>query len=163
MLKAFSTFKKWQQSTMQLILLPKHEIVPLKIIDKMATYKYRDDVQMLDGLSEKEKASLFGGAYAIIHIPVNDADLLPVVEALHCGVPVIAAAGSESIKEYGTATGIQVPAADFELIGDAIINIFKNEDEKTRMADNAKQQAAAISRDEIAKTFWELVEKAAKS
>lgn len=161
MLKAFSKFKKWQQSTMQLILLPKHDIVPLKILDKMSTYKYRDDVQMLDGLSEKEKANLFGCAYAVIHVPVNDADLLPVAEALQCGVPAVTAATSSSLKEYGKDTGTTVSGADAELLGDAIINIFKNEEQKTQMADNAKDQAGQIQRDDIAKAFWELVEKAA--
>jgi len=160
-LKAFSKFKKWQQSTMQLILVPKHEIVPLKILDKMSTYKYRDDVQMLDGLSEKEKANLFGCAYAVIHIPVNDADLLPVAEALQCGVPVVTTATSESLKEYGKDAGITVAAIDAELLGDAIINMFKNEEQKTQMAHNAKSQAEEIKRDNIARAFWELVEKTA--
>jgi len=162
-LKAFSKFKKWQQSTMQLILLPKHDIVPLKIVDKLATYKYRDDVQTLDGLSEKEKSSLFGCAYAIIHIPVNDADILPVAEALQCAIPVISVSASQSLKEYGTDTGIAVSSADSELLGEAIINVFKNEDQKTKMADNAKDQAATVNRDEIAKSLWELIEAAVKN
>ncbi len=161
-LKAFSKFKKWQQSTMQLILLPKHEIAPLKVIDKMATYKYRDDVQMLDGLSDKERSSLFGCAYAIIHLPSNDADLLPVAEALQCGVPVIAAATGTSLKEYGTDTGLPVPPNDFEALGDAIINSFKNEELKAKMAENAKLQAMDFKRDEIAKSFWEIIENAVK-
>lgn len=161
-LKAFSKFKKWQQSTMQLILVPKHEIVPLNIIDKMSTYKYRDDVQMLDNLSEKEKSSLIGCAYAVIHLPANDADLLPVAEALQTATPVIVGPGSNSLPEYGTGTNVLIPTADFEVLGDAIINIFKNEEQKTQMADKAKQQAETINRDEIAKKFWELIESAVK-
>ncbi|HWB24053.1 MAG TPA: glycosyltransferase [Chitinophagaceae bacterium] len=163
LLKSFSRFKKWQQSTMQLILLPKHEIVPLKIVDKMATYKYRDDVQMLDNLSEKEKASLFGCAYAVIHVPANDADLLPVVEALACATPVIVTkARSESLEEYGKDTSITLEKPEAEALGDAVINIFKNEEQKTKMAENAKAQAAEIKRDDIAKLLWEIIETAAK-
>lgn len=161
-LKAFSKFKKWQQSTMQLLLLPKHEIVPLEIVDKMTTYKYRDDVQMLDNLSEKEKASLFGCAYAIIHIPANDADLLPVAEALACATPlVVVTRDTQSLTEYGQDTGIAVAEPGAELLGDAIISIFKNEEQKSKMADNAKQQAAEKNRDENARLLWEMIEKAA--
>lgn len=162
-LKAFSKFKKWQQSTMQLILLPRHDIVPLNIVVKLGTYKYRDDVQTPEGLTEKEKANLFGCAYGVIHIPQNDADLQPVADALQCGVPVITTATSTSLKEYGHNTGITVASADPELLGDAIITLFKNEEQKTQMADNAKNQAEEIKRDDLAKTFWELVEKTANS
>lgn len=158
-LKAFSKFKKWQQSTMQLILLPKHDIVPLDVMVKLGNYKYREDVQTPEGITEKEKANLFGCAYAVIHIPQNDADLQPVADALQCGVPVITTATSTSLKEYGNNTGITVASADPELLGDAIITMFKNEEQKTQMADNAKSQAEEIKRDELAKTFWELVEK----
>jgi len=159
-LKAFSKFKKWQQSTMQLILLPKHDIVPLDIVIKLGNYKYRDDVQTLEGITEKEKANLFGCAYAVIHIPLNDADLQPVADALQCGVPVITTATSTSLTEYGNNTGITVASAEPEILGDAIITMFKNEEQKTQMADNAKAQAEEIKRDDIAKAFWELVEKA---
>lgn len=159
-LKAFSKFKKWQQSTMQLLMLPKHDIVPLAVHDKFSTYKYRDDVQMLEGLTEKEKANLFGCAYAVIHIPVNDADIVPAVEALQCGVPCITTATSQSLKEYGQNTGINVSSVDADLLGDAIIRVFKNEEEKETMANNAKSQAEEIDRDGIAKALWELIEKA---
>jgi len=160
-LKAFSKFKKWQQSTMQLILLPKHDIVPLKIHDKITTYKYRDDVQMLEGLTEKEKANLFGSAYAVIHVPVNDADIMPAVEALVCGIPSITTGTSESLKEYGEGAGITVSSVDADLLGDAIIRVFKNEEEKETMANIAKNKAEEINWDNIAKTCWELIEKAA--
>lgn len=162
-LKAFSKFKKWQQSTMQLILLPKHDIVPLDIVVKLGNYKYRDDVQTPEGLIEKEKANLFGCAYAVIHIPLNDADLQPVADALQCGVPVITTATSTSLGEYGNDTGITVASADAELLGDAIITMFKNEELKTQMADNAKNQAEGIKRDDLAKALWELVEKTTNS
>jgi len=163
LLKAFSKFKKWQQSTMQLILVPKHDIVPLNIVVKLGNYKYRDDVQTLEGLTEKEKANLFGCAYTVIHIPQTDADLQPVADALQCGVPVITTATSASLAEYGNNTGISVASAEAELLGDAIITMFKNEELKTQMADNAKNQAEEIKRDDLAKTFWELVEKTANS
>ena len=41
------------------------------------------------------------------------------------------------------------------------INLFKNEELKSKMGDNAKLQAAEFKRDEIAKSFWEIIEKAA--
>jgi len=161
-IKAFSIFKKWQQSTMQLLLLPKHEIVPLPILDKMGNYKYRDDVQMLDNLSGKEKSSLFGCAYAIIHLPAGDADLLPIAEALQCAVPAVTGPGSASLKEYGRSTNINIPSLTAEALGEAIIDIFKNEETKMQMGDAAKLQAAEINRDDIAKKLWELVESVIK-
>ena len=161
-LKAFSKFKKWQQSSMQLFLLPKHGIVPLKVIDKMGTYKYRDDVQMLDNLTEKEKSSLIGCAYALIHLPENDADLFPVAEALQCAVPVITFK-TVSLDEYGTDTGLYISSIDHEVFGDAIIAVFKNEEERNQIVENAKAKAEEFKRDDIAKSLWEMIENAVKT
>ena len=50
LLHAFSKFKKWQQSSMKLLLLPKYEAFDKKIFEKLKTYKYREDVRLLENL-----------------------------------------------------------------------------------------------------------------
>ena len=160
-LKAFSKFKKWQQSNMQLLLIPKNEHAPIYVLDKITTYKYKDDVQVLDGLTLKEKASLVACAYALIHLPANDADLQPLAEALQCATPFVSVT-SESAKEFFAGSGILTTGFDPEELGDALITIYRNEEDRSKMVENAKAKSAELQRDAIAKPFWELVERVAK-
>jgi glycosyltransferase involved in cell wall biosynthesis len=157
-LKAFSKFKKWQQSNMQLLLIPKNEHAHTKVLDKITTYKYKDDVQVLDGLTLKEKASVVGCAYAMVHLPSNDGDLQPIAEALQCATPVITV-GSDSMNEYFAGNGILVASLDQEAIGDALIAVYKNEEERTKMIENAKARALDYERNKIARPLWALIER----
>ncbi len=99
LLKAFSKFKKWQQSNMQLLLLPKEESFSSRIEDKLTTYKYRDDVKLINDAENKETADIIATAYALLHTPFSDADLWPVSAALQCGTPVIGFY-TKSMQEY---------------------------------------------------------------
>ena len=156
-LKAFSKFKKWQQSNMQLLLIPKNEHADTQVLDKISTYKYKDDVQVLDGLSLKEKVSLIACAYALLHLPSNDADVQPIAEALQCATPVVTIE-SDTIKEYLTGKGIIVASVEHEALGDALIAMYKNEEQRNQMIENAKAKAAVFHRGDIAKPLWELIE-----
>ena len=131
------------------------------VLDKISTYKYKDDVQVLDGLTFKEKASLVACAYAMVHLPANDADLQPIAEALKCATPVITVE-TQTTQEYFGNIGILLAGFEHEPIGDALISLYKNEDQRSQMIENAKKQALAYNRDIIAKPFWELIEKLAK-
>lgn len=156
-LKAFSKFKKWQQSNMQLLLVPKNEYANPILLDKITTYKYKNDVKVLEALSTAEKASLVASAYSVIHLPANDADILPIFEAMQCGIPFITPE-SHAAKEFFAGCGILVAGFDHELLGDALIGMYKNEDERSRMIENAKANIVSFNRINIAKTFWELIE-----
>src|SRR4051794_1751128 len=75
LLKAFSKFKKWQQSNMQLLLLPKEESFSSRIDNKLTSYKYREDIKLINDAENKETADIIATAYALLHIPWSDADL----------------------------------------------------------------------------------------
>jgi glycosyltransferase involved in cell wall biosynthesis len=160
-LKAFSKFKKWQQSNMQLLLIPKNEHAEILVLDKLTTYKYKDDVQVLDGLTLQEKASLVACAYGVIHLPANDADVQPLAEALKCATPIVTVDGS-TVKEYIGENAITVTGFDHEAIGDALISLYKSEDQRNLMVEHGKTLAASFNRDDIAKTLWELIESLVK-
>jgi len=160
-LKAFSKFKKWQQSNMQLLLIPKNEHAPIYVLDKITTYKYKDDVQVLDGLTLKEKASLVASAYGLIHLPANNADLQPLAEALQCATPFVSVS-SETISEYFAGGGILTATGGPEELGDGLITLYKNEEQRSEMVENTKARAQAMQRDAVAKPFWDLIESLVK-
>jgi hypothetical protein len=66
LLKAFTKFKTWQQSSMQLLILPKFESFSSEIRQKHETYKYREDVRLLEDLEESQVAS--GSCFGLCNV-----------------------------------------------------------------------------------------------
>ena len=156
LLKAFSKFKKWQQSGMKLILLPKEEAFSRAIEEKLETYKYRDDIKLVNDAEKKDIADLIAAAYALLHMPANDADLWPVTLALQCNVPVISYS-TASIAEYCGDALLPANENSFEAFADALIQLYKDETLKTKMCDAAVLKTEEYKQDIFAAKLWELI------
>jgi glycosyltransferase involved in cell wall biosynthesis len=68
LLKAFSYFKKWQQSNMKLIMAGPANRKTEKLKEKLATYKYREDVIIIENPDPQTIQELTGAAYAPVSI-----------------------------------------------------------------------------------------------
>jgi glycosyltransferase involved in cell wall biosynthesis len=156
LLKAFSKFKKWQQSNMQLLLLPKEESFSSRVDNKLSSYKYRDDVKLINDSENKETADIIATAYALLHIPFSDADLWPISAALQCGTPVISF-HSESIQEYCDKAAILVNERSHEAFGDELIRLFKDETLRNQMSEAAVERAKFYQQKENAVKLWEIL------
>ena len=156
LLKAFSKFKKWQQSGMKLVLLPKDESFAGNIYDKLETYKYREDVNLVNDADRKDTADLIAAAYALLHPALSDADLWPGTVALQCNTPVIATQ-TASLEEYLQDAAVLVPDKDYEAFGDELNRIYKDENHKTNMTAAAAKQAALYRQEAVIESLWQLM------
>jgi len=156
LLKAYSKFKKWQQSNMKLILLPKEESFANTLYAKLDTYKYREDVNLVNDADKKDTADLIAAAYALLHPAETDADLWPVIVALQCNTPVITTA-IESLKEYPGEAGLFAAVKDHEAFGDEIIKLYKDENLKSKMSEAASVQSSMYKQEEVTEQFWQLL------
>jgi len=156
LLKAFSKFKKWQQSNMLLLLLPKEESFSSGIEDKLNTYKYRNDVKLINDADNKETANIMATAYALLHTPFSDADLWPVSAALQCAAPVIGFY-TESMQEYCGEAGMLINEHTHGALGEQLIHLYKNETLRNQMSESAAKQAQFYQQKENAARLWQLL------
>lgn len=75
LLKAFSHFKKWQLSNMKLVLAGKANKKTAKLKDKLTTYKYREDVVIIENPSPDISDTLLQAAYAPVSIDKTEEEL----------------------------------------------------------------------------------------
>ncbi len=140
LLKAFSTFKKWQHSNMKLLIYgniffeQKQEWQ-----EKLSTYKYRDDVVLLRESEVNNHKALLASAYAFIHTPLFDEDVLPLLQALACETPGIYFI-SKSAKEYAEDAAIWIEAANYEQLGGKMILLYKDEALRNDLIEKGKGQ-----------------------
>ncbi|CAN5687378.1 hypothetical protein BH10BAC2_BH10BAC2_03950 [soil metagenome] len=156
LLKAYSKFKKWQQSSMKLILLPKEEGFSNAVDNKLSTYKYREDVSLVNDADKKDVADLLAASYGLLHPAMGDADLWPVVIALQCNTPIITT-DTKSIKEYAGDAGVYVAEKDYEVFGDELSRIYKDETLKSKMAAAAVLQTANYKQQDHTEKLWQLL------
>lgn len=162
LLQAFSKFKKWQQSNMQLLVLPKYEVLGEAIELKYKTYKHRDDVHLIEEVEEKQIAAIIASAYAFLHVTATQPYLLDISIALQCSLPVISFK-NDVVKEYAAEAVLFCDEVNAGAFGDALINLYKDEGLHARLKQEAVKQAEKLNRKAYEDKLWKLLETAAQA
>ena len=118
-LKAFSIFKKWQKSSMLMVLLVRPEIENT-ILKELALYKHRDEVLLVK--TNFQSIGLITSAYGIIS---GTTELLSLaVPAMKSGVPVII---NENQNTRESLQGALQTTWHEKNISEKMMNLYKDE------------------------------------
>ncbi|MEO8116667.1 MAG: glycosyltransferase [Bacteroidota bacterium] len=156
-LKGFSKFKKWQQSSMQLILVMDETDWLDSFLEKLKNYRYKDDVQIIRDINISQLSSVLASAYCFIHTTNNSETLEPIVSAMRCCIPVICA-DIPAFREYAGEAALYMPVFDGAEISKNMIGVYKNEIYKAQMEKSAYESSQKYKRDEVSKNLWLLIE-----
>lgn len=156
LLKAFSVFKKRQQSGMKLLLAGRLAWKYEPFMEKLKTYKYRDDVVMTGYLDDLELCKVLGSAYAMVYASLLEGFGVPVLEAMRCEVPVITSANS-SMQEITHNAALYSDPSNFNDIADKMMLLYKDENLRKKMTQKGKEIADQYSWDRTAEAVWQTV------
>ena len=147
LLKAFSAFKKWQHSNMKLIVAGAVFFEKDKAwLEKLSTYKYREDVVFAGEITEPDYAKILAGAYLFIHTPKQDADVLPLLQAMQCNTPCICFA-TQTVAEYAGAAALLTEADNFEQLGEKMIVLYKDEILRSHLIEACAAQSQCYTKE----------------
>lgn len=150
LLKAFSTFKKWQLSSMKLVVAGKLSFTQNEEWkEKIGTYKFREDVVLLDKISDEEEIGILAGAYAFIHMPSMENDVLPLLQAMKCETPSLSFS-TKRIEEYACEAAIVIEPNNYDTLAGKMILIYKDEALRSRLIAEGKETSEQYSKE---KTF----------
>ncbi len=154
LLKAFSLFKKWQKSNMKLVVAGRLAWKYDDLVEKLKTYKYRDDVHLLGTLSDEQLAKITASAYALVYPSLFEGFGLPVIEAMQSGVPVIAS-NTSSLPEVGGDAALYASPNDPDAIAKQMLLLYKDETVRNTQIEKGLQRTTAFSWDKTADQVWE--------
>jgi glycosyltransferase involved in cell wall biosynthesis len=154
LLKAFSLFKKWQQSNMKLLVVGRLAWQYDDILQKLKTYKYRDDVVLLGYQPEEQLALLTASAYALVYPSYFEGFGLPILEAMQAETPVITS-DTSSMPEIGGNAALYADPADPDAIAKQMLFLYKNEAERTGLVGAGTIRAKEFSWDKSAEQVWQ--------
>ena len=143
-LKAFSQFKKWQQSNMRLII-PGSLANNKKMQQLLQTYRYRSDVLIIEEtLDEKEYAAILASCMAMIYLPGDEGTGIVPAEALQCGTPVITTA-TEVLTETGGDAVLYCEPTDIKKLAGEMVKLYKDEKFRHTLILKGKEQVLPLS------------------
>ena len=86
-LKEFSVFKKWQQSTMHLVFVLENEIAVDKANTILKGYKFKQDVSLY--ITHQVEATWLAASYLTVFEGVKSSSSYFVLHSIHYGVPLL--------------------------------------------------------------------------
>lgn len=160
LLKAFSIFKKRQQSNWKLLLTGRLAWKYEHFTKSLSSYKYRNDVVLTGYVAEDEMVKIIGAAYALVYPSVWEGFGVPVTEAMRSHVPVITSANS-SMQEIAGDAALYFDPSNHTDIADKIMLLYKDESLRGRLIEKGKERAMLFDWDRSAVLMWKSILSAA--
>jgi glycosyltransferase involved in cell wall biosynthesis len=156
LLKAFSIFKKMQQSSMRLMISGK---VNKDFQEQVNNYKYRDDVIVYMPSSFEEENELIAAAYAVLLPSGFDEAGVYCISAIQSGVPVVCMAGTASSQIAGNAA-LNFTSGNVSELASCIMELYKDENGRKKLIEkgNSVIEKLHVEKPEI--LLWQAIEKA---
>ena len=156
MLKAFSVFKKRQESSMKLLIIGKTNGQSEK---SLSNYKYRHDVSWIEDRIKTVITEITAAAYAVI-IPFNtDSDPFIALNAMGAGIPVITTKDTDVIEIAGDSI-LFADSASSKSISEKMMQIYIDENLRSALIEKAKLAAQNFTFQRSAEQMWQAFMKA---
>ena len=156
LLKAFSLFKKMQQSNILLIITGKAENNFNKHLDN---YKYKNDIILYQQATPEEEFILVEAAYAVVLPSYHDNSAFYATRGMQSARPLIAAAKTASQEIAGDAA-LYFKPGDFSELASKMMWLYKDEEGRKKLIEKAKLVISGHSAENAAALLWQSIEKA---
>ena len=144
LLKAFSLFKKRQQSGFKLVIAGSVSPKFKSFHEKLANYKYREDVVFMPDPSVEDLSSLIGRAYALIAPSRYEGVAYTVLRAIQAKTPMILGSIT-SMQEIAGNAGLYFDLSSVQDLADKMMLLYKDETLRNKLISNGEAQQLQFS------------------
>lgn len=157
LLKGFSLFKKRLQSSMKLLVIAASTNDDVAIKEKLATYKYKEDVLLLQDISEIDVAKITASAYALIDASLKKDYCITVIEAIQCCIPV-ACSNIGCLPETVEDAALLFNPFDEKNIAEQLMLLYKDENLRNDLIEKGRKISSKISFENTVQSFYKTIE-----
>lgn len=140
-----------------LVLVGKRTGYTRKVVETAAALGLSDRVHILSGVGFKELPAIYQMAEVFIYPSHYEGFGIPVLEALCCGVPVIAATGS-CLEEVGGDAAAYIDPDNAGMLAETVLNILNDGQLRNQMIEKGFQHSSKFTDRHLAECLMEIYE-----
>jgi len=157
LLKAFEEFRK-SNNNMALVIAGGSMYRTDELFDYHKKMSAKDDVIFTGRLNNEEMNTIIASAKAMVFIPFFEGFGIPPIEAMQCGIPVVAS-NVTSIPEIVGDAALLVDPHNIKEISEAMSEISENKILREQLIIKGNERKNFFSWDKTADLLWESVTK----
>jgi len=158
LLQAFDQFKSQHQSNIKLIIVGEEMYGTSEMISILKKLRYKDDIIFTGRLDVERLRLVIGSALAMTYVSYYEGFGIPLLEAMKCGVPIVAS-DQTSIPEVAGDAAIYVNPFSPESISEGMNRIVSDANLRDQLIKNAAKQRQKFSWDKTANEFYNCITK----
>ncbi len=157
LIQAFDQFKKNTQSPVKLLIGGRFAWQTGEVKDAYDRANFKNDIQLLGYVSDEELPRLTGAALALVYVSLFEGFGVPLLEAMHCEVPVITSNVSSMPEVAGDAT-LLVNPYEVPEIANAMQQLYENSDLRQHLVEKGKIQREKFNWEKATDVVWENIQ-----
>jgi glycosyltransferase involved in cell wall biosynthesis len=146
------------QKNVTLVMVGRATVYAQRVQQRSAELGLEARVKLLHQVPSHDLPALYQGSKVVAYVSLFEGFGIPVVEALHSGVPVLAATGS-CLEEAGGLGARYVNPLDSEKMAFQLDQLLEDEKLRQQLTDSGKKHVQAFSAEKIAGQLTEVYER----
>lgn len=159
LIEAFNLLKASRSIPHQLLIGGKVDVNYKRLIEVINKSPYKDDINLLGFVPEDDLGYLYSGAEAFIFLSEYEGFGLPVLEAMACGVPVIASFIGP-IREVAADDALYVESFSPHEVAAKMLTLIEDRNLNQKLREKGVERACLFSWQETARLTLQAYERA---
>jgi glycosyltransferase involved in cell wall biosynthesis len=151
---AFDLFKQRTGSPAKLLIAGRFAWKAGEVLQAYQRANNQQDIRFLGYVQEDELPKLMGGAHALTYVSLFEGFGVPILEAMHCEVPVITS-NVTSLPEVAGNAGLLADPNSEEEIAYAMQQVWENEHLCQKLVEEGKKQRQLFSWEKATEIVYE--------
>lgn len=144
LVRAYALLPTFLQEQYQLAIVWTHNLLAADLAEQIEALDINSRLQFLERVSDEELVLLYNAASLFVFPSLYEGFGLPLLEAMACGTPVVAANNS-SIPEIVGEAALLIEAEDTEAMAGTIARVLVDEILRTVLIEKGLKRAASFS------------------
>ena len=140
---------------LSLVVVGRHTKYTDEVLDYVREHGLAHRVKVMHGVTDEQLPQLYAGAEAFVYPSRYEGFGIPIIEAISCGLPVVACTGS-CLEEAGGPDSLYVDPDDEQAMAAAIRQVLKGAEGREQRISRSQQYIRRFEGNDVAGQVFEL-------